>query len=68
MLTPSASRMSLHRERRKRGLRCLTIEVRSTEITELVRRGLLSQSEEDDSEAIKLALYRHLDKTLKQAI
>jgi hypothetical protein len=35
-LSPSAKRMRLHRERRRDGLRCLTIELRETEIDALV--------------------------------
>jgi len=37
----AAERMRLHRERRRKGLRCLTIELRESEIDALVRMGLL---------------------------
>ena len=39
--SPAASRMRLHRQRRRLGLRCIVIELRETEVDELVRRGLL---------------------------
>jgi hypothetical protein len=36
--SPAAARMRLHRDRRRRGLRCLTIELRETEIDVLIGR------------------------------
>jgi hypothetical protein len=36
-----AERMRRHRERRRDGLRCVTIELRETEIDALVRNGFL---------------------------
>jgi hypothetical protein len=38
--TPAAKRMRLHRERRRRGLRCLMIELRETEVDALIRGGV----------------------------
>jgi hypothetical protein len=38
--TPSAERMRLHRDRRRRGLRCLMIELRETDIDALIRGGI----------------------------
>jgi hypothetical protein len=63
-LSPAAERMRLHRERRRHGLRCVTIELRETEIDELVRRGLLKPETRNDPEAIVGAIYAHLDRTL----
>ena len=60
----AAQRMRAHRKRRKAGLRCLTIELRETEVTELVRRKLLEADARHDKNAIRMALYRHLDGTL----
>jgi hypothetical protein len=40
-LSAAAKRMRLHRERRRLGLRCLTIELRETEVNELIKRGFL---------------------------
>ena len=39
----AAQRMRLHRDRRRRGLRCLMIQLRETEVDALIRRGLLEQ-------------------------
>jgi hypothetical protein len=38
----AAERMRRHRERRRDGLRCVTIELRETEIDALTRRGFLN--------------------------
>ena len=63
-LTAAAERMRLHRERRRQGLRCLMIELRVTEIEALVGMGLLEAEMRDDPEAVSVALYEHLDRTL----
>ena len=60
----AAERMRLHRERRRQGLRCVTIELRETEIDALIRRGLLKAETRNDPIAICEALYRHLDRSL----
>jgi len=60
----AAERMRLHRERRRQGLRCLTIELRETEIDALVREGLLERETRNDANAIIDALYAHLNRTL----
>ena len=44
------------RQRRRNGLRCLTIELREQEITALVRRGYLGSDQSTDNQAIKAAL------------
>jgi hypothetical protein len=64
--TPSAAalRMRRHRERRRDGLRCVTIELRETEITALIRKGLLKEDVRDDLRAVKTAFYGFLDRTL----
>jgi hypothetical protein len=36
---PSAHRMARHRDRRRKGLRCITIELHETEIDVLIRVG-----------------------------
>jgi hypothetical protein len=56
--------MRRHRERRRCGLRCLTIELRETEIDVLVRMGLLRTERRDNPLAISEALYELLDRTL----
>jgi hypothetical protein len=62
--SPAAERMGRHRERRRDGLRCLTIELRETEIDALIRRGLLKAETRNDMVSIIKALYAHLDNTL----
>jgi hypothetical protein len=60
----AAERMRQHRERRRQGLRCLMIELHVTEIEALVAMGLLEAELRDDSEAVSVALYEHLSRTL----
>ena len=60
----AAERMRLHRERRRKGLRCLTNELHETEIDALIRRGLLRADMRNDPSAVSDALYAFLDGTL----
>ena len=60
----AAERMRRHRQRRRDGLRCLIIELRETEIDELICKGLLKPETRNDTSAIIDALYAHLDHTL----
>jgi hypothetical protein len=62
--SPAAERMRLHRERKRQGLRCLTIELRETEIDALIREGLLKSETRNDPSAVSNALYAFLDGTL----
>jgi hypothetical protein len=64
--TPSAPalRMRRHRERRRRGLRCVTLQVRDREIDALVRKGLLTAETRNSVHEITMAFYRFLDLTL----
>jgi len=50
--TPAAERIRLHRDRRRRGLRCLLIELRETNVDALIRRGLLEQETRNDRNAV----------------
>jgi hypothetical protein len=59
--------MRLHRERRRRGLRCILIELREIEITELVRRKYLRAECRADPYAIRDALHTYFDRTLRPA-
>ena len=61
----AAERMRLHRERRRKGLRCLTIELRETEIEALVGMKLLRAEMRNDSNAITKALYDFFDGTFR---
>jgi hypothetical protein len=60
----AAERMRLYRERRRQGLRCITVELRETEIDALVRRGLMKAEMRNDMYAVRRALYRYLDQAL----
>ena len=62
--SPAAERMRRHRERRREGVRCLSIELRETEIAALVRHGLLKPETRHDHNAIADALYDYLERTL----
>ena len=52
--------MRRHRERRREGLRCVTIELRETEIDALVRNGFLKTDARNDLRSIEMALYEFL--------
>ena len=45
-------------------MRCLTIELRETEIDALIREGLLKPETRNDPSAVSDALYAFLDGTL----
>jgi hypothetical protein len=61
----AAARMRRHRKRRREGLRCLTVELRESEIDMLVCRALLMPEMRNNRNAIIRALYAHFDLTLK---
>jgi hypothetical protein len=60
----AAERMRRHRKRRRDGLRCLTIELRETEVWTLINKGLLRYETRNDVGSIKHALYAFLDQAL----
>jgi hypothetical protein len=62
--TAAAERMRLHGERRRRGLRCLMIQLRETDVDALIRGGLLEQETRNDRNAVLKALYGHFNRTL----
>jgi hypothetical protein len=66
-LSSGAQRMRRHRERRRRGLRCVTIEVRRSEVDTLIARRLLTREEWADRSALRKAIHRFLDMTLGRA-
>jgi len=55
--SPAAERMRRHRERRRDGLRCVTIQLRVTEIDTLIRNGFLNWEMRNDPFAIRDALH-----------
>jgi hypothetical protein len=62
--SPAASRMRLHRQRRRLGLRCILVELRETEVDELIKRGLLSEDARNDRVILRQAFYAFLDQSL----
>ena len=60
----AAERMRLYRQRREEALRCLTIELRETEVDVLIRKGLLKADARNDRLAVVNALYAYLDESL----
>ena len=52
----SAARTRRLRERRRRGTRCVTVDVNQSERDALVVRGYLSEEERDNGAAIKKAI------------
>jgi hypothetical protein len=48
--------MTRHRERRRQGTRCVTVDVGQSERAALVVRGYLSEEERDNANAIKKAI------------
>ena len=53
--------MRAHRQRRRDGLRCLTIELRETEIDALISKKAVARN---DADATRDALYAYLERTL----
>ena len=62
--SPAAERMRRYRERQRDGLRCLTIELRVTEIDALARNGFLKTDARNDTYSIEMALYEFLEHAL----
>jgi hypothetical protein len=56
--------MRAHRQRRRDGLRCVTLEIRDGEVDALVRKQLLKPETRNDLSAIIDAFYVFLDRTL----
>ena len=56
--------MRRHRERQRKCLRCLTIELREVEIDQLIRRKRLSPDYRANPNAVGQALERYLDYTM----
>ena len=58
----SAERMRRSRDRRRKGLRCCTLQIRDREIEALIDRGLISSGEQTDRRAVVNALHKFLDR------
>jgi hypothetical protein len=63
-ISSAAARMRRHRKRRRDGLRCLTVQLRETDIDMLVCRALLEPKMRNDKSAIIRALHDYFDQTL----
>jgi hypothetical protein len=62
--SPAATRTASYRARRRAGLRCVTIQVRQSELDLLVKWDLLAPEQRTNRGAITQALHRFLDNTL----
>jgi hypothetical protein len=60
-LSPAAERMRRYRERRRRGLSCIKVELRRSEVDALIAHGLLQPAERQDRGALAAAFHRFLD-------
>jgi hypothetical protein len=63
-ISPAASRMRRHRQRRRDGFSCVVVELRETEIDALVDKGLLKPDTRHSKNAIINALHAFFDHTL----
>ena len=59
-----AERMRASRERRRLGLRCVTVELFQTEIDLLIRWGLLKADARHDTRSVRDSLHAFLDRAL----
>jgi hypothetical protein len=64
----AAERMRASRERRRLGLRCLTVQLREAEVNVLIPKGLLQAVARNDPRAVRKALHTYLDRTLGKAL
>jgi hypothetical protein len=62
----ASERMRRHRRRHRDGLRCLTIQLRETEISNLISKGLLKPEMRNDTGAVVEAVHLHLDRSLNE--
>jgi hypothetical protein len=63
-ISPAAARMRRHRQRQREGMRCLTVQLRETEIDMLICKALLKPEMRNSKNAIIRALHDHFDLTL----
>ena len=64
ILSAAAERMRRHRQRRRRGLTHIPIDLRRSEIDGLVRLGFLSAETRNDVTAIRKGLYQYFETRL----
>ena len=63
--SPGALRMARHRDRRRKRLKCIMIELHEAEIDTLIRSGRLSHDNRADPATVRKALYAFLDDALR---
>lgn len=63
--SPAAARMRAHRKRKRQGLRCVTVQLRETEIDVLIKMGLLTADTRNDPQSVRKAVHTHFDRTLR---
>jgi hypothetical protein len=61
VLSPGAQRMRRYRARRRRGLSCIKVQLRRSEVDGLIACKLLEPTEREDRRALTEALHRYLD-------
>jgi hypothetical protein len=54
--TPVAERMRRYRKRRRRGMRCVRVEVNLAEVEALIRKGYLNDETRNDRYALTFAV------------
>jgi hypothetical protein len=64
--TAAARRMARCRARRRKGLRCYSVQLHDDEVEILTQLGLLSPDERTNCYAVVEALHRFFDQTLGQ--
>ena len=57
--------MRRHRQRKREGLRSVTIDVREAEIDALIRSGFLEKGSRNNANAVAQALYRVFDRVFR---
>lgn len=63
--SPGAQRMQRNRERRRKRLRSITVDLHETEVDVLIRRGWLAADSRCDNAAVVRALYCFFDEALR---
>jgi hypothetical protein len=63
--SPAAERMARHRRRRRDGMRCVTVELRATEINKLIRCGFLAPDSRADPFALRKAVHAMFDQVFR---
>ena len=62
--SPAAERMRAHRDRRRLGLRCLTVQLFDTEVDALIAKGPLKADARNAPDAVREALHVFFERNL----